>query len=133
MKKLPIDKEERIKVFSERIAQHESLMQQSSNSISITSFSDIELLANERRIYFIVESPAFQYTYIEENQIKSKNVAVATMRFNDEFFKSVRREYQNGRLFAFYSLRENMIRGAFIDSGDIISEHRDQRIDELLS
>ena len=81
----------------------------------------------------IVESPAFQYTYIEENQIKSKNVAVATMRFNDEFFKSVRREYQNGRLFAFYSLRENMIRGAFIDSGDIISEHRDQRIDELLS
>ena len=134
MKKLPVDKEERIKVFSERIAQHESLIQQSSNSISITSFSDIELLANERRVYFIVDQPTFAYTYIEENQINSKSVAVSTMRFNDDFFKIIQREYQNGRLFAFYSLRENMIRGAFIDkTSDYIIDDRDKRIDELLS
>lgn len=133
--KLPVDKEERVKVLTERIAQHESLNQLYSNSISsIVSYSDIELLANERKVYFIVDQPAFQYTYIEDNQMKVKNVAVQTMFFNNDFFKAVQREYQNGKLFAFYSLRENMIRGAFIDNlGDIISEDRDKRIDELFS
>ena len=53
------------------------------------------------------------------------------MLFNNDFFKTIQREYQNGRLFAFYSLRENKIRGTFIDSGNIISEIRDQRIDDL--
>lgn len=134
MKKLPIDKEERIKIITERIAQHESLNQQYSNNISIVSYSDIELLANERRVYFIVDQPSFQYTYIEDNQLKSKNMSVQTMFFNNDFFKVIQREYQNGRLFAFYSLRENMIRGAFIDNlGDIISEDRDKRIDELFN
>ena len=134
MKKLPIDKEERIKIITERIAQHESLNQQYSNNISIVSYSDIELLVNERKVYFIVDQPAFQYTYIEDNQMKVKNMAVQTMFFNNDFFKVIQREYQNGRLFAFYSLRENMIRGAFIDNlGDIISEDRDKRIDELFN
>ena len=68
--KLPVDKEERVKVLTERIAQHESLNQQYSNNISIVSYSDIELLANERKVYFIVDQPAFQYTYIEDNQMK---------------------------------------------------------------
>lgn len=132
--KLPVDKEERVKVLTERIAQHESLNQQYSNNISIVSYSDIELLANERKVYFIVDQPAFQYTYIEDNQMKVKNMAVQTMFFNNDFFKVIQREYQNGRLFAFYSLRENMIRGAFIDNlGDIISEDRDKRIDELFN
>ena len=132
--KLPVDKEERIKVLTERIAQHESLNQQYSNNISIVSYSDIELLANERKVYFIVDKPSFQYTYIEDNQMKVKNVAVQNMFFNNDFFKAVQREYQNGKLFAFYSLRENMIRGSFIDNlGDIISEDRDKRIDELFN
>ena len=132
--KLPVDKEERVKVLTERIAQHESLNQQYSNNISIVSYSDIELLANERKVYFIVDQPAFQYTYIEDNQMKVKNMAVQTMFFNNDFFKVIQREYQNGKLFAFYSLRENMIRGAFIDNlGDIISEDRDKRIDELFN
>ena len=132
--KLPVYKEERVKVLTERIAQHESLNQQYSNNISIVSYSDIELLANERKVYFIVDQPAFQYTYIEDNQMKVKNMAVQTMFFNNDFFKVIQREYQNGRLFAFYSLRENMIRGAFIDNlGDIISEDRDKRIDELFN
>jgi hypothetical protein len=132
--KLPVDKEERIKVLTERIAQHKSLNQQYYNNISIVSYSDIELLANERKVYFIVDKPSFQYTYIEDNQMKVKNVAVENMFFNNDFFKAVQREYRNGKLFAFYSLRENMIRGSFIDNlGDIISEDRDKRIDELLS
>ena len=134
MKKLPIDKEERIKVLSERIAQHESTNQQYSNNVSFASYSDIELLANERRVYFIVESPAFQYTYIEDGQIKTKNMAVQSMMFSNDFFKAIQREYQNGRLFAFFSLRENMIRGAFVDkTSDYIIDDRDKRIDDLLS
>lgn len=52
--------------------------------------------------------------------------------FNNGFSKTIQREYQNGRLFVFYSLRENMIRGAFIHSDSII-EDRGKRIDELLS
>jgi hypothetical protein len=132
--KLPVDKEERVKVLTERIAQHESLNQQYSNNISIVSYSDIELLANERKVYFIVDEPSFRYTYIKDGQIKTKNIAVQTMFFNNDFFKAVQKEYKNGKLFVFYSLRENMIRGAFIDNlGDIISEDRDKRIDELFS
>lgn len=65
MKKLPIDKEERIKVLSDRIA----------------SYSDIELLANERRVYFIVDQPTFVHKYFEDGQIKSKHVSVQTFFF----------------------------------------------------
>lgn len=118
MKKLPIDKEERIKVLSDRIA----------------SYSDIELLANERRVYFIVDQPTFVHKYFEDGQIKSKRISVQTFFFNNGFSKTIQREYQNGRLFVFYSLRENMLRGAFIDkTSDYIIDDRDKRIDELLS
>lgn len=120
MKKLPIDKEERIKVLSDRIA----------------SYSDIELLANERRVYFIVDQPIFVHKYFEDGQIKSERISVQTFFFNRDyhngFSKTIQREYQNGRLFVFYSLRENMLRGAFIHS-DSITEDRGKRIDEILS
>ena len=134
MKKLPIDKEERIKVFTEQITLHETLSHQVVDKVSLINYSDIELLANERRIYFIVEQPVFTYTYIEDSQIKSKNVQVQTMLFNNEFFKAIDREYRNGKLFTFYSLRGNMIRGVFIDNvSDYIIEDRDRRIDDLLT
>lgn len=132
MKKLPFDKDERIKAFTNQILLHESMNSQYQNSSSSVNYSDIELLANERKIYFIVDAPFFEYTYIEDNQVKSKNITTLTMKFNSDFFKTIQREYKNGRLFAFYSLRENNIRGAFIDSSNIITEIRDERIDELL-
>lgn len=116
MKKLPINKEKRIKVLSERIS----------------SYSDIELLANERRVYFIVDQPTFVHKYFEDGELKSKLISVQTIFFNNGFFKTIQREYQNGRLFVFYSLRENMLRGAFIHS-DSITEDRGKRIDEILS
>jgi hypothetical protein len=65
VKKLPINKEERIKVLSERIS----------------SYSDIELLASERRVYFIVDQTTFVHKYFEDGELKSKPISVQTFFF----------------------------------------------------
>lgn len=117
LKKLPTEKEERIKIFSKK-----------TNEIAY-----IELLANEPKIYFITDFPAFIVSYFEDGKVKNKNFIVESIRFDDQFFKTLQKEYQNGRLFAFYRFKEDYIRGAFVDNcSDYIIEDRNRKIDELI-
>jgi hypothetical protein len=133
--RLPRDKESRIKILSEHCAKIESLMQISviTNPVLI-EYKDIEQLANERRICFLVEAPTFVMTYTDNGQVLTKNCIVETLRYDSNFSKMVQNRYQNGEVFVFYQLNKSMntIRGAFMKS-DIISKERDSRIDELLS
>jgi hypothetical protein len=109
LKKLPTEKEERIKIFSKITNEN----------------AYIELLANEPKIYFITDFPVFK--------VKNKNFIVESIRFDDQFFKNLQKEYQNGRLFVFYSFNVGYIRGAFVDNcSDYIIEDRDRKIDELI-
>jgi len=132
---LPIDKESRIKILSEHCAKIESLSGVTITNPVLIEYKDIEQLANERRIYFLVEAPAFGMTYIENGQVLTKNCIVETVRYDSNFWKSIQNRYQNGEVFVFYQLNKSMntIRGTFIKSPDIISKERDFRIDELLS
>ena len=59
---------------------------------------NIELITNDRRIYFIVDSPMFEYTYIEDGDIKRRSMTVGSTSFT-KIFDEINREYQNGRLF----------------------------------
>lgn len=136
MIQLPIDKESRIKILTEHCSKIESLSQlHTSNSTVFTQYSDIEQLANERRIYFLVEAPAFVMTYTDNEQLLTKNCIVETFRYDLNFSKIVQNRYQNGEVFVFYQLNKSMntIRGTFVKSPDVISKERDSRIDELLS
>jgi hypothetical protein len=132
--RLPRDKESRIKILSEHCAKIESLIQIAILNPVLIEYKDIEQLANERRIYFLVEAPAFVMTYTDNGQVLTKNCIVETFRYDSNFSKMVQNRYQNGEVFVFYQLNKSMntIRGAFMKS-DIISEERDSRIDELLS
>ena len=134
MIRLPRDKESRIKILSEHCAKIESLIQIAILNPVLIEYKDIEQLANERRIYFLVEAPAFVMTYTDNGQVLTKNCIVETFRYDSNFSKMVQNRYQNGEVFVFYQLNKSMntIRGAFMKS-DIISEERDSRIDELLS
>jgi hypothetical protein len=131
---LPIDKESRIKILSEHCAKIESLMQIVIANPVLIEYKDIEQLANERRICFLVEAPTFVMTYTDNGQVLTKNCIVETFRYDSNFSKMVQNRYQNGEVFVFYQLNKSMntIRGAFMKS-DIISKERDSRIDELLS
>lgn len=142
MTQLPIDKESRIKILTEHCAKIESLSQlHTSNPTFFTQYSDIEPLANERRIYYLTESPAFVMTYVDDSngpyqtELKTKNVMVESFRYDSNFSKMIQNRYQNGEVFVFYHLNKsmNIIRGTFVKSPDIISKERDLRIDELLS
>jgi hypothetical protein len=132
--RLPIDKESRIKILSEHCAKIESLMQIVIANPVLIEYKDIEQLANERRICFLVEAPKFVMTYTDNGQVLTKNCIVETFRYDSNFSKMVQNRYQNGEVFVFYQLNKsmNIIRGAFMKS-DIISKERDSRIDELLS
>ena len=136
MIQLPIDKESRIKILSEHCAKIESLIQIASitNPVLI-EYKDIEQLANERRIYFLVEAPTFVMTYTDNGQVLTKKCIVETFRYDSNFSKMVQNRYQNGEVFVFYQLNKSMntIRGTFVKSPDVISKERDLRIDELLS
>ncbi len=134
MIQLPIDKESRIKILSEHCAKIESLMQIVIANPVLIEYKDIEQLANERRICFLVEAPTFVMTYTDNGQVLTKNCIVETFRYDSNFSKMVQNRYQNGEVFVFYQLNKSMntIRGAFMKS-DIISKERDSRIDELLS
>ena len=134
MIRLPIDKESRIKILSEHCAKIESLMQIVIANPVLIEYKDIEQLANERRICFLVEAPKFVMTYTDNGQVLTKNCIVETFRYDSNFSKMVQNRYQNGEVFVFYQLNKsmNIIRGAFMKS-DIISKERDSRIDELLS
>lgn len=136
MKKLPFNKEERIKVLLEHCAKIESLSQIHTPTI-FTGFSDVEKLADEKKVYYLAEDPSFIHTYIDDSdkQMKTKNIQVGTFRFDSNFWNIVNANYQNGKLFVFYHLnvQMGMIRGAFIQSSEIISEERDKRIDDILS
>ena len=132
MKKLPLDKEERIKVIKDRV---EMISIDLNGSFSESDYTkNIELIANDRRIYFILDTPMFEYTYFEGDKAKVRSMTVGDASISKQFFDHISREYQNGRLFAFYSLSNNIIRGAFVDNlGDLIAEDRDKRIDDILS
>jgi len=146
LRKLPFDKASRIDEITKRVTT--SLATESryySDVVDLTVFnSEIELLANERRVYFIVDSPTFVLTYIEDGVVKTKNYSVQSFKFDTAFFDIIRQEYQNGKLFVFYTLSKYLnspinqsysiiIRGLFIESGDLISEDRDNRITEILN
>ena len=132
MKKLPFDKEERIKVIKDRV---EMNVIDLNGSFSESDYAkNIELISNDRRIYFILDSPMFEYTYFEGDKAKVRSMTVDSIYISKQFFDHIGREYQNGRLYAFYSLSNNIIRGCFIDNlGDLIAEDRDKRIDDILS
>ena len=134
MIQLPIDKESRIKILSEHCAKIESLIIAVIANPVLIEYKDIEQLANERRICFLVEAPTFVMTYTDNGQVLTKNCIVETFRNDSNFSKMVQNRYQNGEVFVFYQLNKsmNIIRGAFMKS-DIISKERDSRIDELLS
>jgi len=132
--RLPRDKESRIKILSEHCAKIESLIIAVIANPVLIEYKDIEQLANERRICFLVEAPTFVMTYTDNGQVLTKNCIVETFRNDSNFSKMVQNRYQNGEVFVFYQLNKsmNIIRGAFMKS-DIISKERDSRIDELLS
>ncbi len=135
MKKLPFDKEERIKVLKEHCSKLESLSQ--IHTATTTRFSDVEKLADEKKVYYLAEDTSFIHTYIDDSdkQMKTKNIQVGTFRFDSNFWNIVNSNYQNGKLFVFYHLnvQMGMIRGAFIQSSEIIAKERDKRIDDILS
>ena len=135
MIQLPIDKKSRIKILSEHCAKIESLIQIAgvTNPVLI-EYKDIEQLANERRIYFLVEAPTFIKTYIENGQMLTKSYVIETFIYDSNFSKMAQNRYQNGEVFVFYQLNKSMntIRGTFVKSPDVISKERDLRIDELL-
>jgi len=132
---LPIDKESRIKILSEHCAKIESLILTVIANPVLIEYKDIEQLANERRICFLVEAPTFVMTYTDNGQVLTKNCIVETFRYDSNFSKMVQNRYQNGEVFVFYQLNKSMntIRGTFVKSPDVISKERDLRIDELLS
>ena len=131
MIRLPIDKESRIKILTEHCTKIASLTISDNNH----EYKDILQLTNERRIYFLVETPVFVYLYIENGQMYAKNYVVGLMKYDSNFSKIAQNRYQNGEVFVFYQLNKsnNTIRGTFIKAPDIISKERDSRIDELLS
>ena len=135
MIQLPIDKESRIKILSEHCAKIESLILTVIANPVLIEYKDIEQLANERRICFLVEAPTFVMTYTDNGQVLTKNCIVETFRYDSNFSKMVQNRYQNGEVFVFYQLNKSMntIRGTFVKSPDVISKERDLRIDELLS
>lgn len=128
MKRLPIDIEGRLKSISDQLNLLESI------SNIIFSKEDIELIANEKRICYICDSPTFQITYIlDGGTVDNKNYMVGQMSFNSSFFKNLQEKYSNGEVYIFYSLNNGIIRGCFIeDFDDIISKDRDDRITEVL-
>ncbi len=133
MKRLPIDKEGRLKEIMIQCKLTESMSSMNSNLPYNFSKEDIELIANEKRIYYICEGPVFDRTYTVDGNINVKRYAVNTMMFGENFFKIIQEKYSNGEIYVFFSLSNGMIRGCFVeDFDDIISKERDDRIIEVL-
>lgn len=133
MKRLPIDKEGRLKEIMIQCKLTESMSSMNSNLPYNFSKEDIELIANEKRICYICEGPVFDRTYTVDGNINVKRYAVNTMMFGENFFKIIQEKYSNGEIYVFFSLSNGMIRGCFVeDFDDIISKERDDRIIEVL-
>lgn len=123
MRRLPIDKESRLR----------EIMIECKLGKYIFSEEDIELIANEKRICYICESPTFQITYIIDGNTSLKNYYTESMKFGKDFFKAIQEKYLNGEIYVFNSLNNGIIRGCFIkDFEDIMAKDRDDRISEVL-
>ena len=144
MKKLSHIYDERVKEINERIASINNSQLVNSNSVYIPSLNDIDVIANEKMIYFISDAPVFNYMFInEKNVVESKIFTCNTYKFDDDFIKMANNEYyNNSNVFAFYSLSNNgymtLIRGAFVtirkeDMWWYLIENRDKKIDDIIS
>jgi hypothetical protein len=144
MKILPNTYDERVKLINERIASISSSQMINSNNIYIPSFSDIDMIANENKVYFISDAPVFTYSFINKDcNVESRNIQCNTYKLDSDFIKVINDEYNNNcNVFVFYSIGQNVslstIRGAFVpirkeDLWCYVIENRDKKINDIIN
>lgn len=112
--------------------QQQSMFVSSDTTRNITESESIELFTRiESRVYYILESPRFEYTDING---ETKSMSCLTMKHPDISSISISILSESKKHFAFYNIRVDehgsfMIRGYFLDDVVII---RQEKIDQIL-
>ena len=137
MEKLPTDPIGKYNAILEQIKYNKSLESSYRGGDDPLENIDIniaKLLSELRSVYFVCKSPKFDYTYIENGEMLTKSFSVNTINLDNYFFSSMKNEFKQNKLFCFYNLKMNTIRGCFIDNvGHYLAEDRNETIDYILS
>lgn len=81
------------------------------------------------KVHFLVDSPTFTFTWIEDSKLQMKHVSA-----NTQTLSSVINSMHDGNLFAIYSIDGIYIRGSYVkDWEGYHAKIRDEKINEIIS
>ncbi len=93
-----------------------------------TNIDNAILLQLCSKVHFLVDSPTFTFTWIEDSKVQMKHISVNTQPLSSVI---------NGNdvnLFAIYSIDGGFIRGSYVkDWEGYYAKIRDEKIDEIIS